>query len=83
MQPVQCEKCPLVIPSYSMAAHFGAEHGGADKMSAKLAAEVALAPHEADHVKQLLKVGTSRVKRAPCADAACKFSACNKKQKKK
>ena len=64
-----------------MGAHFTLAHGGADKIGLKLRAEVALAPHEEFHVKQLLEVGLKNVKKAPCSDTHCTFGACAKKQK--
>ena len=63
--------------------HYALKHNGADKMSAQLRGATAMAPHEREHVAQLL-TGV-KVKQVVCTNTSCTFSGCvpaNKKQKK-
>ena len=66
-RPVQCQHCPRVVPSYSMAQHYRVSHSTTE-MPAELAQAVALGKHERAHVMQLL---SKRKVHDLCPGASC------------
>ena len=66
-RPLQCQHCPLVIASYSMAQHYSNKHSSIP-MPRELEVAVQLGKHERAHVSQLL---TKRKVITACGGVSC------------